>query len=512
MTVSTGRSLASRKKSSPGEKGSKDPSQEPLRVFFLASEVSPVAKTGGLADVSKALPLALAAEGVDVRIGTVAFRGVDALPGFSLRKTFAVQAAGGGQTFRLFEGSLGSGAVPVYALDPNGLFDRPGLYGEGGGEYPDNLLRFSLWSYGLLALPKILGFSPRILHANDWQAALSVPLLPLLWGEDHSRSLRTVLSVHNMAYQGVYPLSEWGMTGLPSAYNHFDALEFHGQLSLLKGGIQFADFVTTVSPSYRDEVLSEPEGFGLSGALRHRGKRFVGLLNGIDEEEWNPGTDPHLPVTFSPDSLDAKERLKLEMKSAWGVSGSGPLFGVVSRMASQKGLGILARGLLSEGYRKNPIGEWVVLGSGDPELEALWRDVAARYPGRVHLKTGFDEGLSHRIIAACDFLFVPSVYEPCGLTQMYAMRYGTLPIVNPTGGLRDTVLPDRTGLWLKSLSEEGILEGIVRARDLLMTPKRMREMRLSAMGVDSSWKGRAKDYIRLYREALSLPSWHLPRR
>ncbi|MGC8501273.1 MAG: glycogen synthase [Leptospirillia bacterium] len=508
MTGSTGRPLASRKNPSTGGKGKEDP----LQVFFLSSEVSPVAKTGGLADVSRALPLALAAEGVDVRIGTVAFRGVDALPGFSLRKTFIVQTAEGPHTFRLFEGTLGAGGVPVYALDPGGLFDRPGLYGERGGEYPDNLLRFSLWNYGLLALPGILGFSPRILHANDWQAALSVPLLPHIQREDLTRRPRTVLSVHNMAYQGVYPLSGWRMTGLPSSYNHFDALEFHGQLSLLKGGIQFADFVTTVSPSYRDEVLSEPEGFGLSGALRHRGNRFVGLLNGIDEEEWNPGTDPHLPVKFTMESLEGKERLKSEMRAAWGLSGSGPLFGVVSRMASQKGLGVLARVLLSERNRRKNLGEWVVLGSGDPEIEALWWDVAARYPGRVHLKTGFDEKLSHRIMGACDFLFVPSVYEPCGLTQMYAMRYGTLPIVNPTGGLRDTIVPDRTGLWLSALTEEGILEGIVRARDLLSRQKKMREMRLLAMGVDSSWKGRAKDYISLYREALALPPWHLPRR
>ena len=482
----------------------------PLQVFFLTSEVSPVAKTGGLADVSRALPLALAESGVDVRIGTVAFRGVDALPGFSLQKTFVAPTPAGLQSFRLFAGSLGPGLVPVYALDPGGLFDRPALYGEGGGEYPDNFLRFSLWTHGLLALPRLLGFSPDIVHANDWQSALAIPLLPHVDPQGAAR-LRTVMSIHNMAYQGVYPLEDWPLTGLSPSYNHFDALEYHGRLSLLKGGIQFADMVTTVSPSYRSEVLHEPMGFGLSSALRHRGDRFVGLLNGIDAEEWNPQTDPHLPVPYGEGTLARKEELKERLLREWGLSGRGPLFGVVSRMVSQKGLDLLARALLSEDPLREERGSWVVLGSGDPGIEGLWREVARRFPGRVRLTIGFDEGLSHRIMGACDFLVVPSAYEPCGLTQMYAMRYGTLPLVNPTGGLIDTVVDGETGLWLGELSEEGILEGIERASFLYGSPKKMKELRRQAMRVDSSWLGRAREYEGLYRETLALPPWHLPR-
>lgn len=486
-------------------------SDEPLRVFFLTSEVSPVAKTGGLADVSRSLPLALSALGMDVRIGTVAFRGVDALPGFSLKKTFVAETPEGPQSFRMFQGTLGRQKVPVYALDPGGLFDRPGLYGEAGGEYPDNFLRFSLWTHGLLALPNLLGFFPHVVHANDWQSALAVPLLPHLDPPMGSLLPRTVLSVHNMAYQGVYPLEEWRLTGLAPSYNHFDALEYHGRLSLLKGGIQFADIVTTVSPTYRSEVLHEPLGFGLSSALRHRGDRFVGLLNGIDTEEWDPETDPHLLVRYSLETVSNKEKLKDLMLRSWGLSGSGPLFGVVSRLVAQKGVDLLARLLLSGVLDRQETGRWVVLGSGDPEIEMLWREVARRYPDRVHLKIGFDEGMSHQIMGASDFLLVPSAYEPCGLTQMYAMRYGTLPIVNPTGGLKDTVVAGKTGLWLEELSEDGTLEGIQAAAALYSTPKKMKEMRGRAMKVDSSWEGRAREYEALYHEALRLAPWHLPR-
>ncbi|MGC8529638.1 MAG: glycogen synthase [Leptospirillia bacterium] len=484
-------------------------SNRPLKVFFLTSEVSPVAKTGGLADVSRALPLALAESGLDVRVGTVAFRGVDALPGFSLQKTFVAPTPAGLQSFRLFVGTLAPGLVPVYALDPGGLFNRPALYGEGGGEYPDNFLRFSLWTHGLLALPRLLGFSPDIFHANDWQSALAIPLLPHL--DPLGVVPRTVMSIHNIAYQGIYPLEDWPLTGLSPSYNHFDALEYHGRLSLLKGGIQFADMVTTVSPSYRSEVLHEPMGFGLSSALRHRGDRFVGLLNGIDAEEWNPESDPHLPVHYGAETLGRKDGLKETLLREWGLSGEGPLFGVVSRMVSQKGLDLLARALLSEASGPGKTGSWVVLGSGDPEIEGLWREVARRSPGRVHLTIGFDEGLSHRIMGACDFLVVPSAYEPCGLTQMYAMRYGTLPLVNPTGGLMDTVVDGETGLWLGELSEEGILEGIKRASILYGSPRKMKELRRQAMKVDSSWLGRAREYEKLYRETLALPAWHLPR-
>ena len=482
-----------------------------LRVFFLTSEVSPVAKTGGLADVSRALPLALAELGIDVRIGTVAFRGGDTLPGFSLQKTFVAETPEGPQSFRLFQGALGRQRVPVYALDPGGLFDRPGLYGEGGSEYPDNFLRFSLWTHGLLALPRLLGWTPHIVHANDWQSALAIPLLPHMDPHDVTPVLRTILSVHNMAYQGVYPLDDWRLTGLAPSYNHFDALEYHGRLSLLKGGVQFADMVTTVSPTYRSEVLHEPMGFGLSPALRHRGDRFVGLLNGIDTEEWNPETDPSLPVHYARGSLDSKKRLKESMLGVWGVEATGPLFGVVSRLVAQKGVDLLARGLLSGIFNNRESGSFVVLGSGDPEIEALWREVARRYPRRVHVKIGFDDGMSHQIMGACDFLLVPSAYEPCGLTQMYAMRYGTLPVVNPTGGLKDTVVDGKNGLWLDELSEEGICEGLRKAAVLHANPRKMKEMRINAMKVDSSWEGRAIEYEKLYREVLLLPPWHLPR-
>lgn len=489
---------------------------DPLSVYFLTSEVSPVAKTGGLADVSASLPAALKdlmGKGIDLRIGTVGFRGVEQLPGFSLTKTFVARTPSGGLTVRVFEGRLGKLDIPVYALDPGGLFDRPGLYGERGEEYADNLERFSVWNHALLQLPSVMNFFPDIIHANDWQSALSIPLLPhLIPLHRLKRPIRTLLSIHNMAYQGVYPLSQWKWTGLPPAYNNFDGLEFHGRFSLLKGGIQFADFITTVSPSYRDEVLSEPWGHGLSGALRHRQNHFVGLLNGIDEEEWSPNRDRFLPVHFSSKKIHLKESLKRCQMEAWGLDWrpERPLYGVVSRMASQKGLGILAEALLSLAKEGDLDADWIVLGSGEKELEEKWRDVAKKSEGHISLHLGFDEALSHQIIGASDFLVVPSVYEPCGLTQMYAMRYGTLPIVNPTGGLRDTVHPDQTGLWLDELSVEGILRALARSEKLFEDRPTMRSMKLWAMEVDSSWKERAHEYFHLYKWMQSTPAYHNP--
>ncbi|MCL5285126.1 MAG: glycogen synthase [Nitrospirae bacterium] len=487
-----------------------------VSVFFLTSEVLPVVKTGGLADVSAALPAALSElpdETIDIRIGTLAFRGVEKLPGYSLAKTFVARTPAGPLTIRIFEGRLGKGDVPVYAVDPEGIFDRPGLYGEYGSEYPDNLERFSVLNHALLHLPAVMGFSPDIIHANDWQTALSVPLLPhVIRPRTRTKPQRTVISIHNMAFQGVYPLDQWHWTGLPPSYNRFDGLEYHGRLSLLKGGIQFSDVVTTVSPGYREEVLTEPGGFGLSGALRHRQDRFVGLLNGIDDREWDPSSDPFLPIHFSRVDPAPKEFLKQRMRKEWRLFSAEPrpLFGVVSRMAHQKGLDLLVETLFAMGREGNLEGDWAVLGAGDSALEERWRALHAIYPDQIHLRIGFDEALAHRIIGAADFLVVPSVYEPCGLTQMYAMRYGTLPVVNPTGGLRDTVEDGKTGIWLDDLSESGLRRSLRTARGLYLAGKEIGEMKQRAMAVDSSWSNRAREYSRLYRNILDAPPCHNP--
>ena len=485
--------------------------KKPLSVFFLTSEVLPVVKTGGLADVSAALPAALSEEfgdEIDIRIGTVGFKGVERLPGFRLLKTFIARTPAGAMTIRILEGRLSKGNVPVYAVDPEGMFNREELYGENGTEYPDNLERFSAWNHALLHLPAVVGFFPDILHANDWQTALSIPLLPHVIRPSLAVTpMKTLLSIHNLAFQGVYPLDQWHLTGLPSSYNRFDGLEYHGRLSLLKGGIQFADCITTVSPSYREEVLSEPGGFGLSGALRHRRESFYGLLNGIDAHEWNPETDQYLPIQFSRAKIGKKSALQKKLRQEWGLNSRAPkpLFGVVSRMTHQKGAGLLAEAIYSMGLEDDLREDWVILGSGDPSLEDLWERIQRIFPGRIRVKTGYDEPLAHRIIAASDFLVIPSVYEPCGLTQMYAMRYGTIPLVNPTGGLRDTVESEKTGFWFEELTIAGIKKGLKKARALYHDQEGFDSMRQRAMAVESSWKNRTREYENLYRTLLSSP-------
>ena len=442
---------------------------------------------------------------IDIRIGTLGFRGVEKLPGFALRKTFVASSPSGPKTVRVFEGTLPNSRVPIYALDPDGLFDRPGLYGENGEDYPDNLMRFSVWNHALLQMLPVLDFIPDILHANDWQTALSIPLLPEVLGSFPARPLpKTLLSIHNMAYQGIFPLSQWGETGLPDSFNHFDGLEFHGSLSLLKGGIQHATALSTVSPSYRDEVLMEPGGSGLSAALKFREHDFFGLLNGIDLAEWNPETDKFLPYHYSARQPENKIRVKQFFRNVWDFpkDRSRPLFGVVSRMASQKGLDLLARALLERGSAQGMGEDWIVLGSGEPEIEKIWKEAQKAFPKEIRVIIGFDEALSHQIMAAADFLVVPSVYEPCGLTQMYAMRYGTLPVVNPTGGLRDTVIPGKTGLWLPELSTAGLASSLEEAGNLFIDRPEMDKIQRKAMEQATGWDDRASAYLRLYRKIL----------
>jgi|AADL01.1.fsa_nt_gi starch synthase len=479
--------------------------QRQLKILFLSSEVSPFLKSGGLADVAGALPEALyrlAPGEIDIRVLTTGFGGIRHTSGISFQKEFLFSFPGGKGDAEVFQ--AGSRPDPdglrVTFLDPLRLFDRPGLYGEDGVDYPDNFRRFVLWSYAIREWMREESFHPDIVHGNDWQTGLFLALLEY-WkktGRD-PWTTRSLFTIHNLAYKGLFPLEDLPLTGLSPDYGHFSRLEFYGKLAFIKGGICCADRVTTVSPTYREEILFEPLGEGLSGALRERGENFLGILNGIDDRVWDPETDPALERRFSVNDLSGRtenRRSLLEQFSLPELSGV-PVFGMVTRLAEQKGVDLALgaiRSLLDEGIDFRMI----ILGSGTPELEKQALDVARNTPGKVAVRIGFDDALARRIFAGSDFFLMPSRFEPCGLSQMYAMRYGAIPLVNPTGGLKDTVDPSRTGLWLEELSVKGVADGMKKAIQLYAKKSLFRQFVLHAMRTDNSWKERAKEYLEAY--------------
>jgi starch synthase len=488
----------------------------PLRVLHVAAEWFPLVKTGGLADVVAALPAAQRAAGLDVRLLLPAY------PALRQALTGAVEVARIGAAFGaarvgLLRGMLPGSDVPTYLIDAPWLYDRPGnpYLGPDGREWADNLQRFGLlgWSAAQLAAGGLdPDWTPAIVHAHDWHAALA-PVYLAARGTSGAPGAhaRTVLTVHNLAYQGRFLLERFGELGLPAWMAGPAGVEFHGDLRLLKGGLMFADRITTVSPTYAREILSPAEGHELDVVLRHRADRLCGITNGIDDAVWNPATDPALAATFDVADLAGKAACKLALQRELGLSASAgaPLLGVVSRMTPQKGLDLLLSVLpqwLGAG------GQVAMLGSGDPALEHAWRAAAQAAPEAVGVRIGYDEGFAHRVVAGCDLIAVPSRFEPCGLTQLYGLRYGTLPVVHRVGGLADTVVDadeaalreDRaTGFAFSGASPDALARALRHALDGWHHPAAWQQVVRRAMAQDTSWRVPAARYAALYAEALA---------
>jgi starch synthase len=471
-----------------------------MRIAHLASEVVPFSKTGGLADVAGALPPALAALGHEV---------TGVAPGHRASLKEAVPGEPGGEvsalglTARL--SVVRHRGVRVVLLDCPALFVRPALYSLPDGDFPDNPVRFAFFARAALAALAKLG-GVEIVHAHDWQAALA-PLLLRHDGEVRFglQGAKSVLTIHNLAYQGLFPPWVLEACGLPRELFRMDLLEFYGQVSFLKGGLVSADALTTVSPTYAREILTPAFGCRLEGVLSGRSDSLYGILNGLDLEEWDPAHDPFLELPYAADEVEEGKRAARELlASETGVgSGSRPLLGMVSRLAEQKGADLLAAALddiVEFGF------DLVVLGTGERRYEEAMRAAQAAHPGRVAVLTRFDERLAHRIYAASDLFLMPSRYEPCGLGQMIAMRYGTLPVVNRTGGLADTVLDvgreGGTGFVLDELTPDALVEALSRAHDLLGKPAELARVRERAMARDFSWEASAREYVKLYERLL----------
>ena len=474
---------------------------------MIASEAAPWAKTGGLADVVASLPFALESLGHDVTVVLPKYRGID-VTGAHV------------QSHRVRQGArLRDIAWHTLTLSPRRravfvetaeLFDRAGLYGEGGVDYADNYRRFDLLSLAALEYASQDTHAPvDIMHAHDWQTGLALARLAV---EDRWPSLRRagrVMTIHNLAYQGVFPRHVVPELGLPWELFQMTTGEFWGKFSCLKAGINGADFVTTVSPTYASETRTPATGVGLDGVLRALGDRYIGILNGIDTDLWNPLTDPFLPAHFSPENLAGKAVCKRALLAAVGLpqgddAMARPLVGLVSRLVSQKGLDLIDQAkaalvALDAGY--------VFVGSGDAKYETRLRGLAAAHPSRVAVRVGFDERLAHLVEAGADIFLMPSEFEPCGLNQMYSLRYGTVPVVRAVGGLHDTIQPytaralHANGFKFTDGSPAALVRTLQQAVRLYHNVPVWRRLMTNGMTADHSWRKSAREYGKVYRRA-----------
>lgn len=477
-----------------------------MQVLMVASECAPFVKTGGLADVVGALPAALASLGVDTQVVLPAYPALfPLLPTGTEVARFDDLPGGTGRIVK-----VAAHGLTLLLLDAPQLFDRPGgLYvDETGKDWPDNHLRFGALSMAAarIAMGQIDGYHPDVLHAHDWQAALA----PVYLKMSNQQTPRSIITIHNIAFQGRFGPQVLGQLHLKTDWFHPEGLEFHGDLNLLKGALMFSDRITTVSPTYAREILTPEFGMGLDGVLRSRSDVLSGLLNGIDTDAWNPSDDPALVEPYDAKSLKRKTANRTALCARLGLEPErgGPLFCVVSRLTSQKGLDALLDAvphLVAKG------GQLAILGSGQPELEQGFKDAAEAYPGQVAAFIGYDEPLSHLFQAGSDVILIPSRFEPCGLTQLYGLRYGTLPVVARTGGLADTVIDANvaaiaakvaTGFVFGDVSALGLSEVIDRVIEAHSDPKLWQSMQRNAMRHPVSWESSAKAYRDLYSELI----------
>ena len=474
---------------------------------MIAAEAWPFASSGGLAEVVGALPEALARLGHTVttiipRYPRVRLPDADASPAHtpdSARLTF------GSRTVEVrFEARTLSDRTRAVFVDIPELFDRETLYGPPEGDYEDNWLRFAAFSRAALEYVRLRNVRPSVIHTHDWHTGLVPAYQKMLFSPDPVvGGVPAVFTIHNTAFQGVFPAAILPEIGLPWEVMDVRAMEYWGQVSFLKAGINFSERITTVSPGYAREILQPELGFGMHGVLERRAGDLTGILNGIDTSRWDPAGDPHLPAHYDATDLSGKRACKQALLQAAGLPASAaalPAIGLVSRFTGQKGFDLLAD--TAEALASLDA-VWIVLGSGERRYEEFWRDMAARHPDRISVTIGYDERLDHLIQAGADVFLMPSRFEPCGLNQLNSLRYGTLPVVRATGGLDDTVVDAAeeggTGFKFRDYSGDALLDGLRRALDHYRRPEHWAEMQRRAMRQDHSWDASAREYVKVYR-------------
>jgi len=482
-----------------------------MKIVMIASECVPYAKTGGLADVVGALPKTLQAMGHQVMVVIPKYSLID-YTRHGLNPFLQSMGVWMGDAQEWCSVHMTSKyGYPVYFIEAHKYFDRWGLYHDQYfNDYQDNPRRFGFLTRAALQLCRDLNFRPDIVHAHDWQAALAPGYLKIWdWNDPVLGGAASVLTIHNIAYQGVYSAKDYDYLGLQWGNFTPSKFEDHGRINFLKGGIHYADMVNTVSPTYAWETRTPSGGYGLAPYLNDRGDAYVGILNGVDYTQWNPAVDPLIPAHYTVKDLSGKGLCKQALQQRFGleVNPNIPIIGVVSRLVSQKGLDLLAQTI--EDITRDMLVQFVVLGSGDPGLENFYRSLPSRYPGRMGSYIGFNEELSHWIEAGCDFFIMPSIYEPCGLNQIYSLKYGTVPIVRATGGLDDTVQQydessgSGTGFKFWDATPAAIYYTVGWAVSTYFDrPKHMQAMIRLAMVQSFSWEDSARQYEQLYEQAM----------
>src|SRR5450631_59489 len=477
-----------------------------MHIAFVASEGVPYSKTGGLADVVGALPRALAALGHQVSVYLPRYRQTKlAEPTAVVRSVtipfddqyrFASVVSGGSQ-----------GGVRFYFVEYPPYFDRDALYGTPAGDFPDNAERFALFSRTVLEATKILGV-PDTFHCHDWQSALVPVLLRTIYAEDPAfKDVGTVFTIHNMGYQGLFPPDTLPLLMLPWDLFTMSKMEFFGQVNFLKGALTYSDFITTVSKKYSQEIQTAEYGFGLEGVLRDRAATVTGILNGVDYDEWSPQTDKFTAAKFSPQDLSGKAKCKADLLAAFGVKNADPklpVIGIVSRFAAQKGFDLIAQ-IADRLAREEMI--VVALGAGDKTYEEMFLRLNKQFPNKIAVKVAYDNAIAHKIEAGADMFLMPSRYEPCGLNQIYSLKYGTVPIVRATGGLDDTIEPwdartgKGTGFKFTDYTGEALLLTIKQALLDYQDPSSWRILMRNGMVRDFSWGASAREYGKIYERA-----------
>jgi starch synthase len=480
-----------------------------LKILLASSEVHPYAKTGGLADIAGSLPKALKQLGHDVRVIMPKYKSVAKCPLGIHPVGLDIDVPIGGVRKKgfLFLGSLNEN-IPIYFVANDTYYFRDHIYGTPQGDYPDNAQRFIFFCRSVLEVCKSLGFQPDIIHCNDWQTGLVPAYLKTVYARDRwFQNTRTIFSVHNLGYQGNFPSSALKTAGLPFSVYTPDGVEFFNHFSFLKTGLVYADLLTTVSPTYAKEIQTETFGFKMDGVLRQRSKELFGILNGVDTLEWNPQLDPCIETNYGPKSLKGKLACKKALADLFSlkVNDKIPLLAMVTRLSGQKGIELIIKAMediLAAGAA------FVVLGSGDPEYENYFLQMQKRYPHQIGVHIGFDETLAHKILAGSDLLLMPSQYEPCGLTQMYSLRYGTVPVVRSVGGLQDSIKEFNgktlkgTGFKFKKFTVDPFLLTVKKALSLYQNKKHWRRLMLNGMEADHSWDRAARKYSQVYMRAL----------
>lgn len=495
-----------------------------MKIILVSSEVFPFAKTGGLADVVGALPRELEKLEHEVSVFMPGYRTVESA-GHSITPLDVRCEIPVGDQFEpchFSKSQLPDSKATLYLVQHEGYFHRDGLYGDQQGDYEDNASRFVFFCRAVLEAVRLFDLQPELIHVNDWQTGLIPALLAGEYRENQLyKDISTLITIHNLAYQGVFPGEQMSLTGLDPKFFNWQQMEFFGQLNLLKTGIVFADAINTVSPTYAEEIQTEAQGCGLEGVLQHRSDRLFGIINGIDAREWDPSTDPHIAENFDADfSVEqgsagkAACKLALQTASKLEPNPDAPLIGIVGRLATQKGWSLIIP--VMRRWLESMDAQWVILGTGEPDYHHVLTSLHQAHASKLALNLSFSNSLAHQIESGADLFLMPSQYEPCGLNQMYSMAYGTLPLVRHTGGLADTVVNataetisngTATGFSFNEYTAESLDEALQRAVEMYQRHRpTWNQIMINGMTQDWSWSSSAKAYDAVYQKAIALHS------